>query len=217
MVLIEAGAHRYCIDTTEVTVSQFNAYVENSGAMIDTPPACDAALPTPLADQNPLDQQLPVGNLGECHAWSYCRWAGKRLCGALGDGGSVVGVTPQDTEWVYACINGAQNLAYPYGETYQAGVCNIDDPDGGPVPVMSKMGCHGKIPPFDRIYDMVGNVQEFMNDLEGNGSSVAGWGGYWSTSSTETTQYGGGCLDQNGFNGVIYDFTQSGFRCCADP
>ena len=218
MVRIDSAMGSYCIDTTEVTVSQFNAYLIASGAMVDTPPECDAALPAPLVDQNSSDKDLPVGDLGECHAWSYCRWAGKRLCGTIADGGSIVGVAPpQDTEWVYACINGSLNLAYPYGQNYEAGVCNMDNPDGGPVPVGSKAGCHGTVPPFDRIYDMVGNVQEFTNDLQGNGSAVTARGGYWSTSSAQTNALGGGCLAGAGFNGVIFDFEQSGFRCCADP
>jgi formylglycine-generating enzyme required for sulfatase activity len=172
----------------------------------------------PLVDEDASDQDLPVGNLGECHAWSYCRWAGKRLCGTIADGGSIVGVArPQDTEWVYACVNGSLNLAYPYGEKYEPGACNMDDPDGGPVPVGSKTGCHGTAAPFDRIYDMVGNVQEFTNDLQGNGSAVNARGGYWATSSMQTDMSGGGCLAGAGLNGVIFDFEQSGFRCCADP
>jgi sulfatase modifying factor 1 len=216
-VQIDSPLGSYCIDTTEVTVSQFNEYIVDSGVMIDTPPACDGAVETPLVDDDASDQDLPIGNLGECHAWSYCRWAGKRLCGAIGDGGSVQGVgRPQDTEWVYACINGPLNLAYPYGATYDPQACNTDNEEGGRVPIRSKSGCHGTTPPFDQIYDMVGNVWEFVDDLQGNGSLVNPLGGAWDTTAADLAGNGGGCLYTNGFNGVIFDFPESGFRCCAD-
>jgi sulfatase modifying factor 1 len=216
MVQIDSDLGSYCIDTTEVTVGQFNEYILDSGVMVDTPGECDAEVPTPFVDNDASDLDLPMGDLGECHAWSYCRWAGKRLCGAIGDGGSVIGVTLQDTEWGYACINGKLNLAYPYGKTYDPEACNTDNADGGPVPVRSKTGCHGTTPPFDRIYDMVGNVEEFVDDLQGNGSVVNALGGAWNTSGSRLEGYGGGCLYGDPFNGVIFDFPTSGFRCCAD-
>jgi formylglycine-generating enzyme required for sulfatase activity len=213
MVRIDAGETSYCIDTTEVTVADYNAFVvATGGGVVDTPDLCDTAAPGPLADNTPDDQRLPVGNVGPCNAWSYCSWAGKRLCGMVGDGGPIEG-TPalETTEWGYACFNGSYNYAYPYGAAYQADVCNTDDPDGGPVAVTSMTGCHGVVPPFDRIYDMVGNAWELVNDLENAAGNVDAHGGSW-TSLGDV-----GCGENTPFNGLIYNFQASGFRCCADP
>jgi formylglycine-generating enzyme required for sulfatase activity len=217
MVRIDSPLGSYCIDTTEVTIGQFNAYViATSGAPVDTPDACANALPTPVVD-NTSDPQLPVDDLGVCHAWSYCQWAGKRLCGMIGDGGAVpYGTTPQNTEWVYACVNGVQNDGYPYGTSYVPQVCNIDDAGGGPVEVKSMSGCHGTTAPFDQIYDMVGNVWEFVNTLYAGGDyTVYPAGGAWDTPLADLSS--GGCLYMQSFNGVIADEPESGFRCCADP
>ena len=217
MVRIDAVNGSYCIDTTEVTIGQFNAYVEaTSGVLVDVPDVCANALPTPPVDSTD-DPQKPVANLGECHAGSYCRWAGKRLCGMIGDGGSVsAGAIPLDTEWVYACANGEMNDPYPYGAAYQAQTCNVDDADGGVVPVKSRSGCHGTTPPFDQIYDMVGNVWELTNSFGGaNGTVAHPAGGAWDTTQADLSA--GGCFYVQNFDGVISDVAESGFRCCADP
>jgi formylglycine-generating enzyme required for sulfatase activity len=220
MVRIDAPGGSYCIDTTEVTVAQFNAFLLDAGVFIDTPPECDGAAPLPLVDQIPADQDLPVGTLGSCHAWSYCRWAGKRLCGAIGDGGPTASwpQRPQDTEWVYACINGVNNYAYPYGEEHDAHACNTDAPDGGRLPVKARPACHGVVPPFDQVYDMVGNLWEFVDDLPGSGGNIVAHGGSWSTTGDAMAEFSGGCRFGISFQGAGGSkLAESGFRCCADP
>jgi formylglycine-generating enzyme required for sulfatase activity len=222
MVRVDGPFRAFCIDTTEVTVAQFNAFILDAGGFfVGTPPgACDAAGPVPpAADQTPANQDLPVGTLGACHAWSYCQWAGKRLCGTLGDGGPIgFGAAATDLEWVYACVNGANNYAYPYGEQYDAQACNADHADGGRVPVKSMTGCHGVAPPYDQIYDMVGNVWEFVADLTANDGNVSAKGGAWTTTGDAMASAGGGCLVVTSFQGAsTFNFDRSGFRCCADP
>jgi len=219
MVQIDAALGSYCIDTTEVTNAQFNVYLVASGAFIDTPGECDASGAPPVADQDPTHQDVAVGALGACHAWSYCRWAGKRLCGVIPDGGSVYAAArPEDTEWVYACINGAYDYGFPYGASYEAGTCNVDQPDGGPLPVKTKAACRGVAAPFDRIYDMVGNRWEYVNDLAGSGGNVSAHGGAWSSLASGMTGAGGGCGYTTNFQGANnFAFDESGFRCCADP
>ena len=216
MVLVEGAPGRYCIDTTEVTVAQFNAYLLDSGTLVDAPAACTAALSAGslaalrLVDNEPQDQDQPVDQVGECYAWSYCRWASKRLCGRVGDGGPVSAGDPaESTEWGYACVNGRQNTAYPYGQEYDAGVCNTEG--SGPVPVASKGGCHGIAAPFDRIFDMSGNAWEYVNDLTPTNTSADPWGGAWNGHS------GASCRPSGAFNGYVFDPEPSGFRCCADP
>jgi sulfatase modifying factor 1 len=214
MVLIEASSGSYCIDTTEVTIGQYNDYLLEAGAVSDLPPDCVDAAAGPMVDHG-HDPMLPVSGVLWCDAWSYCRWAHKRLCGAIGDGGLVGTMPVQSTEWGYACVNGVENYGYPYGANYTAGACNVDSAEGGPVDVAATSGCHGAAPPYSQIYDMVGNVWEFVNDIQmGN---VAAHGGAWSTTAADLNAFMGGCLYSTGFNGVAFPFDRSGIRCCADP
>jgi formylglycine-generating enzyme required for sulfatase activity len=207
----------YCIDTTEVTVSQFNAYLEDTnGVYTDVPAVCSSVSAPPAAppeqDHVTDHANLPVGHVGSCDAFSFCRWAGKRLCGALGDGGSLA--YGQTSEWSYACANGETNYLYPYGSDYEAGVCNLGS--DAAVPVGSMAGCHGVASPFDRIFDMVGNEWELVNDLEVNEGNIGALGGSYATTVDEIPSTGA-CTYATGFNGVIFDDQPSGFRCCADP
>ena len=215
MVRVEAAPGSYCIDTTEVTVAHFNAYLLDSGTLVDPPQGCETALDDGslaalrLVDNQPADQDLPVDDVGECYAWSYCRWASKRPCGRVGDGGAVAASDPpESTEWGYACVNGRQNTAYPYGQEYDAGVCNTEG--SGPVPVASKGGCHGIAAPFDRIFDMSGNAWEYVNDLTPTNTSADPWGGAWSS------RRGATCTPSGAYNGYVFNPEPSGFRCCAD-
>jgi formylglycine-generating enzyme required for sulfatase activity len=215
MVRLDAPQGSYCIDTTEVTVAQFDAYLLDSGTLVDPPAGCSAALAggtlatLRLVDDNPDDQDLPVDQIGECYAWSYCRWAAKRLCGRVGDGGPVSASDPaESTEWGYACVNGKQNTAYPYGPVYDASACNTEGT--GPAPVGSKSGCHGITAPFDRIYDLSGNAWELVNDLTPTNTSADPWGGAWNSRS------GASCTPSGAFNGYVFNPEPSGFRCCAD-
>jgi sulfatase modifying factor 1 len=215
MVRLASPEGSYCIDATEVTVAQYNAYLLDSGTLVDAPAGCTAALAEGmlaaplLVDNQAADQDLPVSPVGECYAWSYCRWASKRLCGKLGDGGTVTAADPAvSTEWGYACTNGKQNTAFPYGQTYDASVCNTES--DGALPVGSKSGCHGLAPPFDRIFDLSGNAWEYVNDLSAATSTADPWGGSW------TSQGSAGCTPSGGFNGYVFNPGGSGFRCCAD-
>jgi formylglycine-generating enzyme required for sulfatase activity len=231
MVKIDYALGSYCIDTTEVTVADFNAYLLDAAITISgtagstrpgAPGGCDlvgdkciddAATSTrpPFVDGMQQDQSLPITNLVWCDAWGYCQWAGKRLCGVIGDGGPTVYASVEETEWGFACINGGLNTPFPYGESYDPTLCNSES--GGAVPVKSMPGCHGMVPPFDQIYDMTGNVWEFVNwrddpDLCGGTDPM---GGSWSSGSQAS------CAGPNGFNACCFAFQQSGFRCCADP
>jgi formylglycine-generating enzyme required for sulfatase activity len=147
-----------------------------------------------------------------CDAWGFCRWAGKRLCGAIGDGGTIRSATDLlHTEWYYACRNGVPNYPYPYGNTYDASTCNTEG--NGPVDVGSRRGCHGMSRPFDQIFDMSGNAWEIIFDLDLNPSSndtaTGMFGGAWNDGNV-------GCLSTGGLDAYISDNPQSGIRCCAD-
>jgi formylglycine-generating enzyme len=210
MVLVESTKGDFCIDTTEVTVAHYNAYLIAGGEETETPAPCASAVAGPPVDNDPARQGHGVGSVGICQAWSYCSWAGKRLCGRLGDGGSVRDLPGEEMEWVYACRNGVRNTNYPYGETYDPARCNTES--GVSEPVGQRTECRGSAPPFDRIYDLSGNQQEVVNDMgESPDDSIASHGG--------SRDHGveSACGDQTGFNGFIFNFEMTGFRCCADP
>lgn len=210
MVLVESPKGNFCIDTTEVTVADYNAYLIAGGEATETPAPCANAAPGPPVQNDPALQARGVGNVSICQAWSYCSWAKKRLCGRLGDGGSVRDLPVDEMEWVYACKNGVLNTKYPYGETFDPERCNTES--GATADVGSKPECRGSAPPFDRIFDMSGNQQEVVNDMGGSSDdSIAAHGGSWDNGAEST------CDAQGGFNGFIFNFEMTGFRCCANP
>lgn len=159
---------------------------------------------------------IPQGYASGEIAARACRNAGKRLCTL--------------DEWRTAC-RGEQNQQFPYGSAYAAGKCNVfreahpamvlhDNPSiGHSDPRLNLVRARGK--PLlrrtgttescmsrwgdDAIADMVGNLDEWIDDPEGTFV-----GGFYSRST------------KDGCDSIIraHDFTyfdySTGVRCCAD-
>ena len=124
---------------------------------------------------------LPWNNVTYEDALNACLDAGKRLC--------------TKDEWMAAC-----GAAYPYGATYQSGVCNdsngIETSQTG-----AKSGCKTSA----GVYDMSGNVAEWVE-----GGTLMG-GGY-NSSSTEVM-----CTSAKVMGANTTSVSQNmGFRCCMD-
>jgi formylglycine-generating enzyme required for sulfatase activity len=156
----------------------------------------------------------PNGYLSGNAAESACRRAGKRLC--------------NEKEWVFAC-RGERDTNFPYGESYSAGKCNVKnakhparllhgDASKGHLdprlnhfqhegsPLLHETGSHlecasrwGK----DRIYDMVGNLDEWVDAPDG-----AFLGGFYSR-NTEA-----GCAAKVTVHPPAYYDYSLGTRCC---
>jgi len=153
----------FCIDSTEVTNAEYQAFV--GATAIDAaafPPTCVAWKTTlnPQKAPPPGSNDYPVVWIDWCDAYAYCAWAGKRLCGRI-DGGALAPGGMNDVaqdEWYVACSNVGANV-YPYGAVWDAGACNGPERDAGSVlPASSMPGCVG-----GGIYDMVGNADEWID------------------------------------------------------
>jgi hypothetical protein len=146
-----------------------------------------------------------------------CVAAGKRLCTL--------------EEWQLAC-RGEQGRQFPYGDTYQRGTCNVfREAHPGHIlfgkvtvgmldPRMNKVTVKGKpllrvtggspecksVWGDDAIYDMVGNLDEWVDDPEGTFA-----GGFFSRTATT------GC-DRivTAHTATYFDYSTGG-RCCREP
>jgi hypothetical protein len=132
-----------CIDRTEVTFEQFTEFTLDAALPIGA--ACGgldlASLRSSDSCETPPDS--PVTLVPWCGAVWYCGEHHRQLCAGY--------------EWAAAC-RGATDAAYPYGDTFEPGRCNVDGPGPGPVP-WERGSCQGGTP---GLFDMVGNVAEWV-------------------------------------------------------
>jgi hypothetical protein len=149
------------------------------------------------------------------HANEQCKAAGKRLC--------------TDSEWTLAC-EGQERLPYPYGYVRNAEACNIDRPYIVPDdakwanlktrpeeaarldqrdPSGARESC---VSPYG-VYDMTGNVDEWVVNEKGNEKEkpyVSGLkGGYWGPVRDR-------CRPMTTDHNQWHTGYQIGFRCCED-
>lgn len=159
---------------------------------------------------------LPQGYLSKHHASRACEQAGKRLCSRF--------------EWVLAC-GGQGRTAFPYGERYEEGACNVHRNSHPAVLLHGNASLHHRDPRLlatydsegpllrrtgattrcgsrwgdDVIYDMVGNIDEWVSDEDG-----AFLGGFFSRGTKA------GCLASIDVHGPEYLDYSLGGRCCRD-
>lgn len=164
---------------------------------------------------------VPQGYISGTVAERACRASGKRLCKA--------------SEWELAC-RGPSGSAFPYGRDRKRGVCNDDVREVHPVveasraagldrerywlegmnlPAINQLdqsvtptGERAECRTEDGIYDMVGNLHEWVDDPGGTFR-----GGYY----MDTSHNGEGCAYQTTGHAVGYHDYSTGFRCCMEP
>lgn len=158
---------------------------------------------------------VPQSYLSQLAAKSACERAGKRLC--------------SESEWVTAC-KGEAPRKFPYGDEFEAGRCNVyrhvhpatvlhgsasyghRDPrlnlvsEFGEGPLLRLTGstpsCASRWG-ADRVYDMVGNLDEWVDDESG-----LFLGGFYARSTRE------GCESRVSVHAPIYYDYSTGARCC---
>ncbi len=161
----------------------------------------------------------PHGYISEVQAKDACARSGKRLCKA--------------DEWKKACM-GPKKTTFGYGQTRVAGRCNdhgvspmisvmnlrvdqpgtwthdkMNDPRLNQAPnTLSRTGEHASCTNGYGVYDMVGNLHEWVDDPDGTFQ-----GGYY----LDTHINGDGCTYRTVAHAAAYHDYSTGFRCCADP
>ncbi|MCL2823548.1 MAG: formylglycine-generating enzyme family protein [Polyangiaceae bacterium] len=159
---------------------------------------------------------VPQGYTPGFVADPVCREAGKRLC--------------REEEWVMAC-KGEKQTKFPYGNSYQQGRCNVfrqshpgmilhgnwstglSDPrlnlvrdvDGPMLRVTGETLSCRSVWGDDGVFDMVGNVDEWVDDPGG-----VFVGGFYARNTRN------GCESRVSSHPVVYFDYSLGFRCCAD-
>jgi hypothetical protein len=142
-----------------------------------------------------------------------CAATGKRLCG--------------DSEWTVAC-EGQERLPYPYGYDRSSEACNIDKPHPDVneralgsadakvrdaeakrlwqgEPSGSRASC---VSPYG-VFDMTGNVDEWVVNESGLPFKSGLKGGYWGPVRDR-------CRPMTTVHAESFSFYQIGFRCCSD-
>ena len=176
----------YCIDATEVTNIEYLTFLRSGGGAKF--PGCSSTLTTGSAR---VADAVPVTGIDWCDAYSYCAWAGKHLCGQL-DGGMVDAPhrgDPTQNEWTNACLLGGGNSVD----------CNIAGSSAKASSPSSGCGV-----PDAGVYDLVGNVWEWINSCDDAGCAFVGDGFAQTTGSCKSV------------SGQVPEFTADdvGFRCC---
>ena len=229
-----ASSVPFCIDTTEVTERQYDAFLGNF-ALGSQEGRCSANLSfTPGGAFTPASTpDLPVTFVDFCDAVAFCTWSGKYLCGKVStDGGDARGFldgvddfqstfsNPDVDQWYAACA-GPDGLAYPYGSAYLPGTCDTDTTDGMPSPLAdagSYPGCSTEA----GVVDLSGSVYEWVDRCvpvdaasggppyrlcNGRGGTFAQEGDLTSCSGNADFVFGPSPVQQE---------DDLGFRCCAD-
>ena len=126
----------FWIDAYPVTVKDFQAYRDATGA----------PEPRYWRDPNFNGPDQPVIGVSWQEAQKYAEWVGKRL--------------PTEVQWEFAA-RGKENRKYPWGNLPPDTTrCNYGDYLGMPsIVTMHEDGCTP-----DNVYDMAGNVMEWMLD-----------------------------------------------------
>ncbi len=224
-----SNGNSFCIDTTEVTVEHYAAFIAASaGNTIGQPAECSwnmsfgpdttnfgCSASTNDVVQHPHD---PVRCVDWCDARAYCQWAGKHLCGAVGGSpvapGDLADVTK--SEWYSACTSQGK-YPYEYGTGFSSGRCVDSSYAGvgsqGPVAVGTARQCHSPDSPFATVFDMVGNVSEWVDSCSTatGQTDICPTLGFDFKTNQATCQFD--MPPQKPLR--FYADTTIGFRCCA--
>ena len=171
MVEIASGSGRYCIDSTEVTNNDYAAFLATNPATTGQPAQCSWNIDYTPSDGWPVAAgagRLPVGFVDWCDATAYCRWAGKRLCGRIGEGlqcSRRPGEPGQES--VVQCLHGGRDQDIPVQRLLTAQTRAMAT-NTARQPHSWWARCRDARAGVSGIYDMSGNVWEWEDSCSGN-------------------------------------------------
>lgn len=220
--------NEFCIDSTETPVALYDTFMNDvaTDPSKGQAPECgwntspDSYMPSfdPFAS-DPQRAQRPISYVDWCDAVAFCKYWGKHLCGARGDGGPLaLDAQAKTDQWYTACTNGTSQT-YPYGQLFDASACNANVPnssEGGLDLVGNPPTCQGGVP---GLFDMSGNAQEWENacgstapDAADDTCHLRGGTFFFQFDSVTCGATGGG--NDNPRNGASPWNT---IRCCWEP
>jgi formylglycine-generating enzyme required for sulfatase activity len=191
------------MDVLETSISQFNAWVSLNPSLVGARSECSG---NTIGVHSCTNCQLPVSTVDWCDADAYCRSVGKRLCGQVN-----MDIDPNayaNSEFLVACTSSRGTEfevpnKYTYGNTLISDVCVAQT--YAPKAVGSKSGCHSNRAEYAAVFDLSGNVEEWVDE-----HAVNGWlmrGGHYQTQGECQTASPGPITSAGAW---------TGFRCCAD-
>ena len=201
--MVQVGGGFY-IDSTEVTVAQYQQFLTAKGTDTSGQPSV-CAWNTAYKDPNtPLNPGTwPMTSVDWCDALAYCTWAGKHLCGKIGGGPIPVAqvLTANASQWFLAC-GGPGGASHPNTNA----TCNSSGGFRTLAPVATYPKCEGFYP---GIFDMEGNAAEWVDSCD----TTAG--------ANDTCHLlGGSYIDNQSYCTESFDYPRNtiadpfGFRCC---
>jgi formylglycine-generating enzyme required for sulfatase activity len=234
-VTLTLNSVTFSIDATEVTLGQWNAWTKTNPSRLPSTDSRCGWSSTRSWELNPIcvgsaayykgndEDHHPVTCVTWCDAYQYCSGIGKRLCGDLSGENLVPSLLERAGRdaWYTACSSGGVNI-YPYAPVnYQIGLCtdewyweNLTLPKTT-TPVGSRSECTTNPVNGLGIYDLSGNVREWIDACESGGADVSCYSQ-------------GGSFVSNDFYGPIYlacdsaepdrrdtISNQHGIRCCS--
>jgi formylglycine-generating enzyme required for sulfatase activity len=218
MVRVPEG---YCIDKTEVTEGQYGTWIATSPAAIPANQISDCAWND---DYQSVwlrgNAAYPVVGIDWCDAVAFCKWSNKRLCGAIG-GRPIVTygdhLNENISEWFNACTAHGAHV-YPYGDTLIDSRCNAGKAGFDIVTTVGQFTrCTSSVAGYTNIFDMSGNVWEWVDYCSGHAAddtcTIVGSSYYLSTTPGVENDPRCGSLANPVRNDWYYDV---GIRCCAD-
>jgi formylglycine-generating enzyme required for sulfatase activity len=172
--------NEFCIDTTETPYKLYDIFVNDPAVDPSKGQLPECAWDTSFAQKapdpyvnDPQRAERPMIDINWCDAYAFCKYWGKHLCGARGDGGPLAfDAQAKTSQWYTACTNGTSQQ-YPYGQLYDDAACNTGtgmSSVGSLDLVGNPKTCQGGVP---GLYDMSGNAQEYENDCEHTADAAA--------------------------------------------
>jgi formylglycine-generating enzyme len=203
----------YCIDTTEVSNAQYKAWLDtNPDPSLQDLENC--GWNEEYSSGEPQYYTLYPNQPAKpdwCDAKAYCQGVGKRLCRGIGNVAVAFDAELSIAEeWYNACTG--------HGDSIWIGSCNVSTRSlrRSPMDVGTFPSCQPSAEGYEGVFDLVGNVEEWVDQCDGPGEEGQCWlrggdalDGYyeWDEAATCARLVSRVRSDRGG---------SVGFRCCAD-